>query len=174
MKDQLRIEFPLEQKMCMSCKKNSPEYHELKLQMRFVFFNDLNIIKKETLKIIETNFKKINKFIELENGFDIFFPNKGDINKITRLFQRKYLCEEVKSKKIVGRDSLTMKDIWRHVLLINIINLSKGDKISIKGEDYYIKALNNNDLVLRGIIKGEKKVISYSIAKDYLKLLEKV
>lgn len=172
MKDQIRIEFPLEQKMCINCKKNSPEYYQLKLQIRFIFFKNLDVIKKEILELINNYFKKINKYIELENGFDIFFQNKEDITKIIKLFQKKYLCEEIKSKKIVGRDFLTMKDIWRYVLLINIINLKKGDKISIKGKEYYIKTLNNNDLILRGILKGEKKVISYSIAKNYLKLLE--
>lgn len=176
MKDLIRIELEMEQKTCGRCKKISSEYHELKLQIRFTFFNKelLEEKREETINLVNNNFIGINKIEELDYGYDIFFASKGIMNKVSTTFKKKYLCEEVRTKKIVGRDSLTMKDIWRHVLLINIINLKKNDNVLIKGKKYYIKALNKNDLVLRGLETGEKKVITYSIAKDYISKIEEL
>ncbi len=175
-RDSMRVEFNMDQHMCKNCKKNSPEYHELQVQIRFKFFEGaeaLENIKVETHKLIYSNFNEINKFVESEWGFDIYFRSKEVLNKVSSVFQRKYLCDEIRTKKIVGRDSLTMKDIWRHVLLVNIVNLHRGDKVNIKGIEYYIKALNKNTLVLRECIKGDKKVLTYSVIKDYIKLIQK-
>ena len=170
MKDKIRIELEMEQKVCGMCKKNSPEYYELKFQMRFKFYEneDIQKIKYENLEYINKNFKGINKIKEFDYGFDVYFASKEIMNKLSSLFQKKYLCDEVRSKKILGHNTLETKDIWRHVLLINIINLKRNDHISIKGKNYYIKALNKNDLVLRGLEDGEKKVVTYSIIKDYI------
>jgi NMD protein affecting ribosome stability and mRNA decay len=173
MKEIIHIETEMEQQMCNSCKKISPDYYELKVQLRYKYFKEEEIedIKKETIEIIKNNFNNINKIEENDGGFDIYLRNKSSINKVSSLFNKKYLVEEKRSKKIVGRNFLESVDIWRYIILINIINLKKGDKISIKGENYYIKAFNHKDLVLRNLENGTKKVISYNIAKDYLQKL---
>ncbi len=173
MKDKFKVKINIKQEMCFSCKKISPEYFQLKLQLRYLYFNDIENIKNETINLIEKNFNTINKLQELDNGFDIFFRNKNEINKLSTLFLKKYLIEEKRSKKIVGRNFLESKDIWRHIILINIINLKKGDLITIKGEKFNIKALNHNNLVLINSFNGSKKVIAYKLAKNYLKLINK-
>ena len=172
-KDGFKVEFEMKQQMCNNCKKSNPEYYELKVQLRYTFFNNIEEIKTKTIKIIAKNFNTINKLEELENGFDVYFRNKHELNKISSLYNKNFLIEEKRTKKIMGRDSLTMKDIWRYVLLINFINLERGDKILLKGEEYNIKAINHHDLVLRNCINGGKNVISYNLAKDYLKLIKK-
>jgi len=172
-KDGFKVEFEMEQHMCNNCKKSNPEYYELKVQLRYTFFDDIEEIKTKTIKVIANNFDTVNKLEEIDNGFDIYFRNKHELNKISSLYNKNFLVDEKRTKKIMGRDKLTMKDIWRYVLLINFINLERGDKISLKGEEYYIKAINNHDLVLREINNGNKKIISYYLAKDYLKLIKK-
>ena len=171
----MRVEFEMEQKMCSNCRKISPEYYELKVQIRSIYYDDLELIKQEIINLIRKHFvgTTINKLTELDNGFDIYFASRGLINKVSSIFQKRYLVEEKRTKKIVGRNFLESKDIWRYVLLLNIINLGKGDQISVKGEEYYIKALNGHDLVLRHCVNGSKKVISYEISKEYLKLIDK-
>jgi len=166
--DKFKVEIDMEQDMCFICKKTSPEYYELKLQLRFSFFNNIDDVKLECFNLINKNFDSINKMQELDNGFDFFFRSKGEMNKISTLFNKKYLVEEKRSKKIVGRNFLESKDIYRHIILINIINFKKGDILNIKGEKYTIKAINKNDLVLIHLINGSKKVISYKFIKDYL------
>lgn len=175
-RDNMNVEFNMPQHMCKICKRKSPEYHELQVQIRFKFFEGaeaVEAIKVETHKLIYSRFNEINKFVESEWGFDVYFRSKDVLNKVSSAFQKKYLCDEVRTKKIVGRDSLTMKDIWRHVLLVNIVNLHRGDKVNVKGIEYYIKALNKNTLVLRECIRGDKKVLTYSVIKDYTHLIEK-
>jgi NMD protein affecting ribosome stability and mRNA decay len=162
------ISTSLEQQMCNSCKKISPEYHELKLQLRFSYFENIDEIKIESLNKIKKNINTINKIEELNNGFDIFIRNKKEINKIPSLFNKNYLIEEKRTKKIVGRNFLESKDIWRHVLLINIINLKRNDDVIIKGNEYIISSINKNDLVLKNKSNGNKKVISYKLIKDYI------
>lgn len=173
MKDKIRVEFEMKQMMCNGCKKSSSEYYELKLQLRFTYFEDVNIIREEIVNLLNKNFNTINKVEELDVGCDIYFASLGEINRISKLFNKKYFTEEKRSRKIVGYNFLESKDIWRHTILINIINLEVGDEVSIKGENYYIKAFNKNELVLRDLIYGAKKVVNYSIVKDYLKLLNK-
>lgn len=171
--DKLDISFEMEQQMCKDCKKTSIDYYELKLQLRFKFFNNINKIKDETINLVNKNLNFINKIDSLDHGFDIYFRNKHMLNKISNLFNDKYLVEEKRTKKIVGRNFLESKDVWRHVILINIINLKINDIIAIKGIEYKIKALNKKDLILIHIINSSKKVVSYDIIKDYLTLIKK-
>ena len=172
MKDKIHIDFSMEQQMCNSCKKSSSEYYELKLQIRFTYFNNIDIIKEEVKDFVYNNLDGINKEEELPNGYDFYFKSLGYKNKISKLFNKKYFAEEIISKKIVGHNFLETKDIWRYTQLINIINLKVGDYITIKGEKYYIKALNKKDLVLRHFKTGAKKVVSYTISKEYIQKID--
>lgn len=174
MKDVFRLEIEMDQKMCGSCKKSSSEYYELETQLRFIYFDDLLSIKEKAFDIMEGHFNSINKIDEIENGFNIYFRSHSEMNKMLRLFNRKFLLEEKRSKKLIGNDTLKSKMVYRYFQNITLINIKKGDKISIKGENYFIKAINNNrDLVILHEITGAKKVVSYPIIKDYFRLLEK-
>ena len=172
MKDNIHIEFEMEQKMCTSCRKSSNEYYELKVQIRFIYFEDNENIINEVKDLFYKNFDTFNKQEENENGLDFYFKYKGEKTKVSRLLNKRYLIEEKSSKTIVGRNFLESIDVWRHTLLVNIINLKVGDKILIKGEEFYIKAFNKKDLVLRAVKNGSKKVISYLLIKEYLQVLE--
>lgn len=172
MKDKIKVKFEMEQQMCSTCKKTSSEYYELKLQIRFTYFKDIEKIKDEIRELIFKHLEGINKEEELDNGFDIYFRSQGMKNKILKVFSRRYFVDETITKKIVGHNFLESKDIWRYTQLINVINLKTQDKVSIKGEDYYIKAFNKKYLVLRHLKNGSKKVISYSISKDYITKLD--
>jgi len=172
MKDKIHIDFLMEQQMCKTCKKTSSEYYELKLQIRFTYFNDLDTIKDSVKSTIYKNLDGINKEEELDNGFDFYFRSVGVKNKILKIFNKKYFVDETITKKIVGHNFLESKDVWRYTQLINIINLKNNDKVSVKGEDYYIKAFNKKDLVLRHLKTGAKKVVSYNISKDYISKIE--
>ncbi len=172
MKDSIRVEFEMEQMMCTTCKKSSSEYYELKVQARFKHYNDIESIRDEVKEYLVSNFKGINKTEDLDSGFDLYFGNKGAMNKISTILNKRYFIDEVRTKKIVGHNFLESKDIWRHTLLVNFVNIKVKDKVSIKGEDYYIKAFNNKTIVLRSLVDGSKKVVNYSIIKEYLKILE--
>lgn len=172
MKDNIHIEFLMEQKMCTNCKKSSNEYYELKVQIRFFYFENKDEIIDEIRTLLYKNFDTFNKEEETEGGLDFYFRYKGEKNKIPKLFNKRYLIEEKNTKTIVGRNFLESVDIWRYTQLINVINLRPGDKVAIKGEEYYIKALNKKDLVLRGLKSGSKKVVSYHLVKDYLQVIE--
>ena len=202
-KDSIRIEFEMEQQMSPQAKRLSDEYYELKLQLRFSYFDDNELhndiikekrdkfgnivldeynnpvtfkqkaILKKFAKTIEKEFSGINKVEELQNGYDFFFGSLGEMSKISRYFNKYHLVEVKHSKKIVGRDSLKFKDIWRHTLLVNVLNLQVGDKVRIKGVEYYIKAFNKKELVLREWETGAKEVVTYSKVREYFELLEK-
>lgn len=138
-------------------------------------YNNLRIVmlKDRVRHLVDKNFGTLNNTEELDAGFEFYFRNNGDRNKISKLFGREFLVEEKLSKKIVGRDSLATKDIWRYTQLIRIIDCDVADKISIKGEEFFIKALNGTDLVLRKLSNGSKKVVSYKSISHYFALVEK-
>ena len=158
--------------MCSNCKKSSTEYFELKLQLRFKYYKNIDLIKKEVFSRLEKNFDSINRLEELDNGFDIYFRSYGEMNKISRLFNKYYLCDEKRSKKLIGRDNLVSKDKYRYFQSIILINLVKGNKVIIKGEEFVLKAINGKDMVLIKEEDGSKKVISYTIVKNYFELIE--
>ena len=189
--------------MSSNAKRLGDEYYELKVQLRFSYFDQKelsedsivtkkdkygNVVLDENEKpimvkqkailkkfgdIVEKEFRGINKVEELNNGFDFFFGSLGEMSKISRYFNKYFLVDIKHSKKIVGKDFLKFKDIWRHTLLINLLNLNVGDKVRIKGSEYYIKAFNKKEMVLREWDTGSKAVITYAKAKDYFELLEK-
>ncbi|MDA3856131.1 MAG: NMD3-related protein [Candidatus Woesearchaeota archaeon] len=167
----MKLEFNMEQMMCSSCKKTSTEYYELKLQLRFMYFQDIDEVKEEALVLLNKTFDSINKVEELDGGYDIFFRSHSLINKVSSTFNNKYFIEEKRSKKIVGHNFLESKSVWRHTLLINIINLKTKDRIKIRGEIYWIKAFNKKELVLRNESDGSKYVVSYNMISDYFELL---
>lgn len=172
--DSIRIEIVMEQRMCNDCKKSSTEYFELLSQIRMVYFEDVYEIKKKIFNLFENNFEKINKIEEVSNGFDIYFRYSGEMNKVSKLLEKYYLIDEIRSKKLVGKNNLKSVDVFRYFQSITLINIEKNDKILLKGEEYYIKAINNNtELVLLDCVTGSKKMITYSIVKDYIKLLKK-
>ena len=170
--DLFRIEVDIEQKMCGSCKKSSSEYYELLVQIRFKYFEDILDLKKTIIYIIEKNLTGINKLEEINNGFDIYFRNHNSMNKVFGLFNRHYLCVDKRSKKLVGKDISTNKDLYRYTQSVTLVNLKAKDEIIVKGVNYIIKAMNKNDLVLLEKVTGRKKVLSYSIVGDYVQKVE--
>lgn len=174
MKDTFRIEIEMDQMMCSTCKKSSSEYYEMILHLRFIGFEDEIKMKEKLFNILTKNFNSINKFEEVENGFNVYFRTHGEMNKIYKIFQKDYLVEEKRSNKLAGVDRLRSKKLYRYFQSIILYNIEKGDKALLKGEEYYIKAINkNNELVLLDVVTGAKKVVNYSIVKDYFKVLEK-
>lgn len=173
MKDSIRLEINMEQRMCNDCKKSSTEYYELLSQVRVLYFEDMYEIKKKIFSLFES-FNSINKIEEVSNGFDIYFRYHGEMNKVYRMLLKGFLIDEIRSKKLVGKNQLKSVDIYRYYQSITLVNIEKNDKISLKGDEYYIRAINNNsELILLNCVSGAKKMITYSIVKDYIKLIEK-
>ena len=167
-KDRVTVEYEMEQSMSEESKKNFPEYYELKLQIRFVYFDELYEIKKIVFDRITKNIRLINKLEELDNGFDIYIGVHSEMSKIPALFNKDFLIEEKRSKKLIGRDNLRSKNKYRYTQNITLINLKKGDIIAYKGVNKQIKAINKSGLILIDQETKEKNVLTYSIVKDYL------
>lgn len=166
-------------------KYGNPKYKELVDSNGEVILDEKGEPKKEIIKIkeegilhkfgklVEKQFDGINKIDELDKGFDFFFASLGSMHKVSRYFNKYYYVDDKHSKKIVGKNFLESKDIWRHTLLINVINLDIGDRVRIKGIDYYIKAFNKKEMVLRNWEDGSKEVVTYAKVRDYFELVEK-
>ena len=188
--DKIHVEFEMEQEMSREARKKSIDYYELKVQLRFNYFDEegqvnyVSDLGKETANYYDyvtyvgqrvmKKFEGINKIEEVDNkGFDFYFRSSGEISRLIKFFEKNYFCETKQSKKVVGRDSLTMRDIVRYTLLVNVLNLGVGDKVAIKGEEYYIKSFNKKEMILRHCKDGSKKIATYAIVKDYFELVSK-
>lgn len=173
MKDVFRIEYDMEQKMCTICKKSSSEYWNLQTQIRFKYYTDVIEIKKLIHDRLDKTFNSINKLEEIDNGFDIYFRTYSEMNKISSLFSD-FLTIEKRSKKLMGRDKLASKDLYRYYQSVTLINIKVGDRVKIKGINYYIKAINRGGvLILINEELGSKDSFTYSIIEDYFELIEK-
>ena len=96
------------------------------------------------------------------------------MNKAAQLFGRRWLITDKRSSKIMGQDKMTQKSLFRHTQQIVLVNVGIKDEVMIKGNEYWIKAINKGGhLVLRGLKNGDKTVISYDMIQDYFKLLKK-
>ena len=130
-KDKFRIEIVMDQELSAHSKKASTEYYELKVQFRCKYFeqtDDLKPVTNKSMDEIKTeihemmykNFNTINKLEDLDNGFDFFLRSLRDLEKVSRLFNKKYFVDEKRTKKIVGMDKDNGRDIARHTLLLTI------------------------------------------------------
>ena len=178
MKLKIPVEIEMEQKMSDRAKKFNKEYWVLEVQLRFLFFdeirkNNFDEFEKFKEKILDdlTFLKdKINniKKNKISGGINVYFSSFDVIKKISKKYSSKYFCEVKHSKKIMGKDNLKSKDLYRHYLLINIINLNKNDLVKIKGIDYKINSIDKKVLYLRELENGRKAKFSYNLIKDYL------
>jgi NMD protein affecting ribosome stability and mRNA decay len=171
MKEKIHFEIELEQKMSNEFKNRDESYFKLELQIRFLYFNENQIedLKTQCLKLTEKFNSEINKIKENPNGINIYFRRNQIMTSVSKLFKNKYFCEEKKSKKIIGRDKLRSKDRFKYFLLINIINLNRNDIIEIKGENYKINSIKNQELYVQNIKTTKKEIFTYKLIKDYLK-----
>lgn len=170
--DKLTVEYEMEQSMSPQSKKIFSEYFELKLQVRYLYFKDIDKIKEITYKKVTDNIILINKLEEKDNGFDFFIGSHSEMNKIPPLFNKDFLLIDKRSAKLIGRDNLRSKNKYRYTQSITLVNLKKGDKIAYKGENMTIKSINKNNLILIDEKTSDKKVLSYSIVKDYIEPVE--
>ncbi len=172
MKHTIRIETELDQKLSPGCKNMDEDYFQLKTQVRCIYFTDYTEIKNEILKTLEVLNKDINKLETCENGFDIYLRSYGLMSKTSNIFKRKFFCEEKKAKKIIGRDFLRSKDRYKYFLSINIINLKRNDTIEVKGRQYNINSIKNQDIFVSDIVSHKKEAFKYKLIKDYLKIIK--
>ena len=172
MESLFEVEVPLEQKMCNMCTRDSSEYYEMKLHLRFRFFNNTESIKKEVLELIENSFDTINKIEERDSGFDICFRDHAKMNDILSLFKREYVVYEKRSRKLIGYDKLTSKNIYKYFQSLTLVEVSCGDEVELKGIVYIVKSVNKDGkLVLLSKDGNTKKVVSYSVVEDYFRVL---
>ena len=167
-RDVVRIEIEMDQKMIPELKKSSSEYYELKVQLRFERFEDIDVLKKNVLSYLEKQNLDINKVEELKNGFDIYFRNHSSMNTLSHYFSKRFLVYEKRSKKLVGRDNLISKDKYRYFQSLRIVRIVKGEQVKVKGKLYEVVHVKGNDLVLKVLETGQKKTFTYSVIKDYL------
>ncbi|MCH8519633.1 MAG: hypothetical protein LAT82_02665 [Nanoarchaeota archaeon] len=125
------------------------------------------------LKYILRNVKLlINKIEDNEDGFDIYLANINDIHKLKRVINEHFFCMFTHSKKIMGRNKLKSKDLFRHSLLAAIYDLRTKDKVQIKGIKYTIKSIQKQYITVINNENKEKHTFHFHIIKDYLFKLE--
>ena len=172
MESLFEVEVQVEQRMCSVCTRSSSEYYEMKLYLRFKFFNDVESMKKKVLELIENTFDTINRVEEEGNGFDIYFRDHTQMNSILSLFRREYIVSEKRSRKLIGYDRLTSKNIYKYFQSLTLIRIICGDKVESKGIKYIVKSVNKDGkLVLLSKDRNIKKVVSYSVVEDYFRVL---
>ncbi|MFT4243868.1 MAG: NMD3-related protein [Candidatus Woesearchaeota archaeon] len=121
------------------------------------------------LKYILRNVKLlINKIEDNLDGFDIYLANINDIHKLKRVINEHFFCIFTHSKKIMGRNKLKGKDLYRHSLLAAIYNLKPKDIVQIKGIKYTIKSIQKQYITAINEENKEKQTFHFNIIKDYL------
>ena len=110
----------------------------------------------------------INKIEDMEEGFDIYLANINDIHKLKRIIGDYFFVLFTYSKKIMGRNFLKSKDLYRHSLLVAVFNIKAGDEIRVKGEEFIIKSIQNQFITVINPISNNKKTLHFNTIKDYL------
>lgn len=172
--DKFRIEHNMEQVLCNTCKRINPEYHEMILQLKFEFFENILEMKEKCMDILMKNFTTINKIDETDDGYTVYFRDHGQMNKVATLFGRRWLILDKRSAKIMGQDKMTQKSLFRHTQLLTLVNLGTKDTVQIKGIEYWIKAINKGGtLILRRCDNGAKHQVTYKMIRPYFQLIKK-
>ena len=142
----------------------------LQIQIRFKYFENIEkSLMNNVIKLLSNFNKFLNKEEIVKNSLNLYYSNLSISKKIVKTFEEKYFCEIKHSKKIMGRNSLTSKDLYRHFVNINILNLKKGNELFIKNIKYKINSIDGKKLYLRNLENGNKKCFSYHLIKEYIR-----
>ncbi len=109
---------------------------------------------------------------EKSNGFDIKLTNNTIARAIASAIHRSFPSRMVESHKLVGVDR-SGKPITRLTISIHILNIKKGDIISIDGKGaYYILAISRNSIYLKDLNSQQNIRININeiMKKDIKKL----
>ena len=172
MKIVVPIKIELKQKMSEEAKKIDDNSYILKLNLRFKYFDKINkVFKKKVLDEMNSLKPHINKIEELDEGYNVYFSSIKILENISKTYKKKYFVDEIRSKKIMGRDKQKSKDLYRHFLSITILNLKRKQKIRIKGEVFELRDFRKKTLYLVDE-NGSRKSFLFSKIKDYISFKE--
>lgn len=168
-KDTFRVELDLEQKMCEDCLCRDENYYTYLIQIRYPSRFDLT---NEIESVLEQYDELINKFEDKENGIDIFLRKSVSTKRIISKLQKKYIVINKVDATLVGVDFLRSKKKYKTTCLISIVDLFKGDLITFKGKEYILKTYFKDNLTLISKDRGNKKIITYNINKDFIRKIK--
>ena len=162
------VEIKMPQKMSDEAKYFDSQHFLLEMQVRFKFFEKIeDSFLDKVLDEINDLSKYVTKIKKNKDGINVLFNSFNIIEQLIKIYKKKYFIDYKKSKKIMGRDKQKSKDLYRHFLVINILNISKNQNIKIKGKEYRIVNIDRNTLFLRDEF-GRKEKFLYSKIKDYI------
>ena len=115
---------------------------------------------EEVNKIEELeNFKNIKNFISIneatKNGYNLKVSTNVMAKVLTSKLRSKYHFEIKNSKKLMGVNSETGADLYRHSTLLRLIPIERSDNVQIDNIEYYVKKITHNKIVLQNIETGK-------------------
>ena len=143
-------------------------YSNKDIKYNSISISDYDLIYFKLQYILRNTSMLINKIESHQDGIDIYLANINDIHKLKRVISEHFFAVYTHSKKIMGRNHLKSKDLYRHSLLVAIYNLSTNDKIKVKGEEYTIKSIQKHQLICIHTKTLHKEVLHFNTIKDYL------
>ncbi len=144
--------------MVRDMKGKRPQYFEATLQLRNPTQEVVTFVEEEIARAKIY----VAKVVELKTGLDYRLADNSFTLALGRKLQQRFGGELTLSSSLFSQKD--GKDIHRGTVLFRKPNFAKGDTVIYGGEEYTVKAMGK-DILLIGITNPQKKHVKYSDMK---------
>ncbi len=175
-----RVYVKLVPDVCPTCRSIAMGKERALIQVRYVgekhSKEDLllirHIISQVLAKSEEVQRGAVIDIEESSTGFDIKLTNNTIAKAIASAIHRAFPSKMIESHKLVGMDR-SGRPITRLTISIHVLNIKKGDVISLDGKGrYYVLAISRNSICLKNLDTREN--IRMSIGEILKKDIRKI
>lgn len=96
---------------------------------------------------------------KLENGYDLYLADAKFTQKLARKLQQQFGGEVKITASLFSKRK--DKDLYRLTVLLRGIPFKRGDLVIYEGEEYRVKIIARNEIMLQNIKTGEKVHVKY-------------
>ncbi|NPB00734.1 MAG: hypothetical protein GXO10_05105 [Crenarchaeota archaeon] len=175
-----RVYVKLVPDICPTCRSIAMGKERALIQVRYVgekhTKEDLllvrHIVSQVLAKSDEVQRGAVIDIEETGSGFDIKLTNNTIAKAIAAAIHRAFPSRIIESHKLIGMDR-SGKPITRLTISIHVLNLKKGDIITLDGKDiYYVLAVSRNSIYLKNLETRENVRMSIGeiLKKDIRKM----
>ncbi len=102
----------------------------------------------------------ISKTVKVANGIDFYFSSQRFLQRLGHKLKEKFGGELKINESLHTRDHLTSKDLYRVNVYFRVLNIKKGDKVMIRGEEFEIIGIGKK-ILAKSLENGRKSQLKF-------------
>jgi NMD protein affecting ribosome stability and mRNA decay len=105
----------------------------------------------------------ISKTETTQNGYDLKVSNNIVLKNLTVELRSRYHFQIKLSKTLIGVDSSTGSQLFRHSILLKLVPVQKGEYLQLENKIYFVKNFMKNKIILQDAVSSKNVHLPFSI-----------